>query len=82
MTDYASLEQQLTHTLHLTRRPVAVTFLESPPAGVPKVSGTQPSGCSFWRLAADGQVFFTVPEDHFNCPVGSYASDRRVAPPC
>lgn len=31
-----------------------------------------PSGCSFWRLASDGRVFFTVPGDHYNCPIGSY----------
>ena len=36
------------------------------------LSGTQPSSCSFWRLAASGQVFYTVPSDHYNCPVGSY----------
>jgi uncharacterized protein (DUF169 family) len=51
---------------------VAIAFRESPPAGVAPLSGTQPSGCSFWRLAAAGQVFFTVPSDHYNCPVGSY----------
>ena len=52
MTDFAALEQHLTSTLSLTRRPVAIAFRESPPAGVEKLSGTQPSGCSFWRLAA------------------------------
>jgi uncharacterized protein (DUF169 family) len=34
--------------------------------------GSQPSGCSFWRLAASGRVFYTVPSDHYNCPIGSY----------
>lgn len=72
MTDYRKLEQDLTNTLKLDRRPVAVKFLEVPPAGVPKFSGTMPSGCSFWRLAAEGRTFYTVPSDHYNCPVGSY----------
>ena len=72
MTDFAALEQHLTSRLSLTRRPVAIAFRESPPAGVSKLSGTQPSGCSFWRLAAAGQAFYTVPSDHYNCPVGSY----------
>ena len=72
MNDFAALEQHLTSTLSLTRRPVAIAFRESPPAGVAKLPGTQPSGCSFWRLAAAGQVFYTVPSDHYNCPVGSY----------
>lgn len=72
MTDYGELEQHLTRALSLSRRPVAVAFRESAPAGVAKLSGTQPSGCSFWRLAAAGQAFYTVPSDHYNCPVGSY----------
>ena len=72
MTDFAALEQHLTSRLSLTRRPVAIAFRESPPAGVAKLAGAQPSGCSFWRLAAAGQAFYTVPSDHYNCPVGSY----------
>jgi uncharacterized protein (DUF169 family) len=39
---------------------------------VTKFEGSQPSGCSFWRLAAEGRAFYTVPSDHYNCPVGSY----------
>ena len=31
------------------------------PPGTPALKGTQPSGCSFWRLAADGAAFYTVP---------------------
>jgi len=72
MTGFAELEHHLTRALSLTRRPVAIAFRESAPAGVEKLSGTQPSGCSFWRLAAAGQVFYTVPADHYNCAVGSY----------
>ena len=72
MHAFAAVEEQLTTALGLTRRPVAIAFRETPPAGVAPLSGTQPSGCSFWRLAASGQVFYTVPSDHYNCPVGSY----------
>jgi uncharacterized protein (DUF169 family) len=72
MMNVAALEQQLTNTLSLTRRPVAVAFLDAPPPGVSKLEGSQPSGCSFWRLAAAGQTFYTIPSDHYNCPVGSY----------
>jgi len=69
---FAAVEEQLTTALRLTRRPVAIAFRETPPAGVAPLIGTQPSGCSFWRLASSGQVFYTVPSDHYNCPVGSY----------
>jgi uncharacterized protein (DUF169 family) len=71
-TDYRSLEQQLSSDLGLTRRPIAIAFRDAPPAGVPKFVGTVPSGCSFWRLASEGRTFFTVPSDHYNCPIGSY----------
>jgi uncharacterized protein (DUF169 family) len=56
----------------LNRRPVAIAFGESAPAGVAPLNGTQPSGCSFWRLASAGKTFYTVPSDHYNCPIGSY----------
>jgi uncharacterized protein (DUF169 family) len=80
MTNYATLEERLTKTLDLTRRPIAVAFLDQPPAGVPKFSGTQPSGCSFWKVAADGRVFYTVPSDHYNCPIGSYTHNIPLPP--
>ncbi len=72
MTDYSNLEKQLSEALRLERRPVAVTFLETPPSGVSKFAGTVPSGCTFWRLAAEGRTFYTVPVDHYNCPIGSH----------
>jgi|SRR5579872_1344077 len=72
MPNYATIELQLTETLHLRRRPVAVSFLDQEPAAPAKFAGSMPSGCSFWRLAAAGQSFYTVPSDHLNCPIGSY----------
>lgn len=72
MVDYRSIEQQLSEILGLQHRPVAVKFEETPPAGVPKFAGTEPSGCSFWRLAAGGRTFYTVPSDHYNYAIGSY----------
>lgn len=72
MTDYAALERTLTDALQVTRRPVAVAFPDQPPAGITRLDGSQPSGCSFWRLAAAGRAFYTVPSDHYNCPIGSY----------
>ncbi len=68
----AQLESALNESLGLTRRPVAVNFFDVPPAGVPKFSGSEPSGCSYWRLAGNGKRFYTVPSDHYNCPIGSH----------
>jgi len=80
MVDYGSIERQLSEGLGLERRPVAVAFLKAPPAGVEKFEGVMPSGCSFWRLAADGRTFYTVAADHYNCPIGSYTHNIALPP--
>ncbi len=80
MPDYPAIEQQLTKTLGLDRRPVAIAFLDTPPEGVARFTGKEPSGCSFWRLAAEGRTFYTVPSDHFNCAVGSYTHNITLSP--
>jgi uncharacterized protein (DUF169 family) len=72
MPDYKALENQFQQILNLSRRPVAVAFRDQAPATVEKFSGSEPAGCSFWRLAAEGRTFSTVPSDHYNCPIGSY----------
>jgi uncharacterized protein (DUF169 family) len=66
-------------TVKLARRPVAIAFLDAAPDGVERFSGTEPSGCSFWRLAAEGRVFYTVPENHFNCAVGAYTHNIALS---
>ena len=78
MTDYRSIERQLTEALGLARRPVAVAFLKAPPAGIAKFEGVMPSGCSFWRLAADGRTFYTVPATTTTAPSGA----TRITSPC
>jgi uncharacterized protein (DUF169 family) len=70
-SDYAALNRALVSSLGDVA-PVAVSYLDSAPAGLPKFAGTMPSGCSFWSLAARGDGFYTVPSDHLNCPIGSY----------
>src|SRR5262245_35599613 len=76
--DFVAVENHLTTALALSRPPIAIAFRESAPAGVPRLKGMQPSGCSFWRLAAAGQVFYTVPSDHYNCPVGAYTHNMPL----
>jgi uncharacterized protein (DUF169 family) len=72
MNQYRSIEEKFAKSLGLKRRPVAVKFQAAPPAGVSKFEGAEPSGCSFWRIAAAGKTFYTVPSDHYNCAVGSH----------
>jgi uncharacterized protein (DUF169 family) len=80
MTDYRQIEQRLSSDLGMTRRPIAIAFRETPPPGVSKFIGTVPSGCSFWRLASEGRTFFTVPSDHYNCPIGAYTHNIPLPP--
>lgn len=80
MIDYQEMEQRLSEGAGLERRPVAVAFLQTPPAGVAKFEGTMPAGCSFWRLAAEGKAFYTVPADHYHCPIGSYTHHIALPP--
>ena len=72
MANYGSIEKGLSEVLGLVRRPVAVAFRDEPPPGTARFEGAVPSGCTFWRLAADGRRFYTLPDDHYNCPIGSY----------
>jgi uncharacterized protein (DUF169 family) len=69
---WKKLEERISAAIKLPRRAIAVGFLDSVPAGLEEFKGTEPSGCSFWRLAASGKSFYTVPENHFNCAVGAY----------
>ncbi|RPJ28995.1 MAG: hypothetical protein EHM35_13465 [Planctomycetaceae bacterium] len=80
MADYSSVEQRLSRILRLRNHPVAVTFRDTAPAGVPQFTGTEPSSCSFWRLAAEGRTFHTVAADHYNCPIGSYTHNVPLPP--
>lgn len=67
--------------LHLSGRAIAVAFLDSPPRGVrPWSNGPVPAGCAFWRRAMNGETFYTVPQDHYNCAVGSHTHALRLPP--
>ena len=80
MAAWAEVERGVMEGLGLSRRPVAVAFRDAPPAGVSAFAGTEPSGCSFWRLAEAGRTFYTVPADHHNCPIGSYTHAIPLPP--
>jgi uncharacterized protein (DUF169 family) len=58
--------------LGLRRPPVAVTFRDAAPAGVPRIDAPGPSSCIYWKLAAEGRTFATEAPDHYHCPIGAY----------
>jgi uncharacterized protein (DUF169 family) len=67
-----TVAEQLTDLLKLRAAPVALTFQATPPPNAPRVAAAGPSGCSYWKYAAEGQTFYTEAPDHLNCPVGAY----------
>ena len=73
-------DQSLRQMLDLTSEPVAIAFVDAPPVGVPHVSAVEPAGCGYWRRAAEGEVFYTVADDHKNCPVGAHTHNVPLSP--
>ena len=70
----------LTELLHLTSPPVAITFVDAAPSGVPHVSPVEAASCGYWRRAAEGEVFYTVADDHKRCPVGAHTHNVTLSP--
>ncbi len=69
---------QLQSLLDLQSPPVAVAFKSAPPAHVHRISEPGPAGCSYWKLAADGQIFFTEASDHYTCPIGAHTHGVKL----
>ena len=63
---------RLAELLELEHSPVAIVFLEAPPADVPQIEQPAVAGCGYWKHAADGHAFYTEASDHFGCPVGAH----------
>lgn len=67
--------------LGLSSPPIAIAFLDSPPAGISKwEAGAVPAGCNFWKLAMEGKSFYTVPADHYNCAIGTHTHAIALPP--
>ena len=70
----------LTELLQLSSPPIAISFVDHAPAGVPHVASPEPAGCGYWRRAAAGEVFFTTTDDHKGCPVGAHTHNVPLTP--
>lgn len=79
MPSHTEIAQTLTESLGLLQPPVAVSFAESIPAGVPSWSGHSPAGCRFWQEAGT-HVFATSPGDHDLCSIGQYTHNLEITP--
>lgn len=71
---------RLAALLQLESRPVAVAFSDAPPAGLARMESPAVSGCTYWKLAAEGRSFYTEAEDHFGCPVGAHTHNVAMPP--
>jgi uncharacterized protein (DUF169 family) len=72
--------EQLTTLLGLRTAPVALSFQDAPPATVARVAAAGPSGCTYWKWAAEGQTFSTEAADHYSCPIGAYTHGVDLPP--
>lgn len=80
--NYSNLGKELRSLLNLQVTPLAITFSNEAPKDVTKFdepipaptpdgrTGRVSAGCVFWMKATD-KTFVTIPEDHYNCSVGS-----------
>ena len=74
-------QASITQLLNLDVPPIAIAFVDRAPSGVKHVSATEPAGCGYWRRAADGEVFYTIADDHKGCPVGAHTHNVPLSPP-
>jgi uncharacterized protein (DUF169 family) len=75
-----TIAEQLQELLDLRTAPIALTFRPDPPANASRVSEPGPSGCSYWKRAAEGETFYTEASDHYNCPIGAYTHGVELPP--
>lgn len=66
--------------LDLEPAPIAIAFVDQPPAGVDISQSEVPSSCSFWRRAEQG-VFYAPAQAHFKCAVGAMVMGFELPQP-
>lgn len=67
---YEDSAKLLQEGLKLALPPVAVKFVDGPPAGIQGLQQAGPSACSYWRKAEQG-LFYASAADHYGCPIGA-----------
>ncbi|OGS00583.1 MAG: hypothetical protein A3G41_06615 [Elusimicrobia bacterium RIFCSPLOWO2_12_FULL_59_9] len=78
--DLKSQSAKLQKCLGLKIPPIAVSFLASAPRDIPRIGAAEAAGCAYWKLAAEGKVFYTEASDHYNCPIGAFTHGIDLAP--
>ena len=78
--NHTSHGDRLQALLGLQWPPIAVAFQANPPPDLQRVGTAGPSGCTYWKLAAEGKSFYTEAADHYNCPIGSFTHGIDLPP--
>ncbi len=74
------MSEHIQQLLNLETTPVAITFHNAPPDNVLQTEKVEASGCTYWRRAAEGKVFYTEASDHYSCPIGCYTHNVELPP--
>ena len=85
------LADEMQKSLGLKHAPIGISFADEVPADIPRFEGEMPepsgdgrtgkvaAGCVFWIESTD-KTFTTLPEDHYNCSVGSVTHGLKTLP--
>ena len=80
MTEVNKQAFQMQELLGLRFPPVAIAFRATAPLGMRRIESPAAAGCAYWRLAAEGDVFYTEARDHYSCPVGAHTHGVELPP--
>jgi uncharacterized protein (DUF169 family) len=69
----------LSESLQLRQAPVAISFIDTIPAGVARPQERVAAGCRFWQDAAE-KTFATTTSDHGLCAIGIHTHNLQPTP--
>ncbi len=78
--DLKAQANKLRDLVGLQTPPVALKFSPTAPEGIEHVKASGPSSCSYWKLAAEGNTFYTDAGNHLNCTIGAYTHGVDMPP--
>jgi uncharacterized protein (DUF169 family) len=79
MRDYQTVSGDLLAALDLSLPPIAISFCDVAPSGVPSYEAVVPAGCVFWQEAAKAS-FVTSTKDHELCAIGVHTHHLSEPP--
>ena len=80
MTNLTTNAKTLQQTLALKWPPISIAFTKERPSDIERIDERAPSGCTYWKLAAEGKVFYTEAADYYGCPICAYTHAVELPP--